>query len=95
MDVIQQMAAAGAVIALLSAVLWWLKRRGVARILPGRRSAPKKMECLERLPLAPQHTLHLVRLGDRALLVASTPGGCVLLESVPSGNLEPNSGERP
>ena len=48
----------------------------------GRRAAPS--ERLERLPLGPQHTLHLVRLGETVLLVASSPGGCALVESIPA-----------
>jgi hypothetical protein len=46
------------------------------------------MECLERLRLGPQHTLHLVRLGDRAMLVASSPAGCSLVESLSRSELE-------
>ena len=80
MDFIQQMAAAGAVLALLAATLWWLRSKGFAGVLPARRTAGRRLECLERLALGPQHTLHLVRLGETALLVASTPAGCTLVE---------------
>jgi flagellar biosynthetic protein FliO len=83
MDFVQHMAAAGAVLALLTATLWWLRRKGFAGVLPARKAAVRRLECLERLSLGPQHTLHLVRLGDTALLLASTPAGCTLIESVP------------
>jgi hypothetical protein len=56
-------------------------------VLAARRPAGRKLECLERLPLGPQHTLHLVRLGDTALLVASSPGGCSLVRSLRASEL--------
>lgn len=88
MDVLQQIAAVTAVLALLAATLWWLRRRGFAGVPLVRRPAGRKLECLERLPLSPQHTLHLVRLGDRALVVASSPSGCALLERLSPGEIE-------
>ena len=42
--------------------------------------APRRMHVVERLPLTPQHSLHLVRIDGRLLVVASGPGGCSLLE---------------
>ncbi len=87
MDVISQMGAVALVLALLGAALWCLRRRGVSVPLAARRGT-RRMECLERLPLGPQHTLHLVRLGDTALLVAASPGGCSLLQTVAAGALE-------
>jgi flagellar biosynthetic protein FliO len=85
MEVIQEMAAVGLVLVLFGASLWALKRRGIAGIsLPGRPNK-KRLECLERMPLGPQHTLHLVRVDGRELLVASSPSGCALLQSL-AGN---------
>lgn len=46
----------------------------------------KALERLERLTLTPQHTLHLVRLGDREILVATHPHGCSLLDRAPVRN---------
>ncbi|HLK68721.1 MAG TPA: flagellar biosynthetic protein FliO [Bryobacteraceae bacterium] len=83
MEIFQELAAVGGVLMLLLATLWWLRRRGYAAILPVKKSSGRRLECLERLPLGPQHTLHLVRMGDTALLLASTPGGCALVESRP------------
>jgi flagellar biosynthetic protein FliO len=79
MEVIQQTGAVAAVLALLLLTLWWLRRRGLAGITLGRKSAGRRMESLERLPLGPQHALHLVRLGDSALLISSSPAGCSLI----------------
>jgi flagellar biosynthetic protein FliO len=87
MDAIGQVAAVAGVLGLLAGTLWWLRRRGIAGVLP-RRPAGRRLECLERLPLGPHHTLHLVRLGETALLVASSPGGCALVRSFPSSEIE-------
>ena len=80
---IGQMAAVAGVLTLLALTLWWLRRRGIAGVLPARRTGVRRLECLERLPLGPHHTLHLVRLGETSLLVASSPGGCSLVQSLP------------
>jgi len=80
MEVIQQMAAVGLVLMLLGAALWVLRRRGIAGVSLGSRAARRRLECLERMPLGPQHTLHLVRVDGRELLVAASPSGCTLLE---------------
>src|ERR1039458_5158722 len=88
MDWSGQMGGVGAVLGLLAATLCWLRRRGIAGILPARRAARRRMECLERLALGPQHTLHLVRLGDRTMLVAASPAGCALVESFSSRELD-------
>lgn len=82
MEYAQQMVAAAAVVGLLGALLWYLRKRGWA-VPAGRGGAQRRLQILERLPLAPQHTLHLVRVGDEALLVACSPGACTLLEKVP------------
>ena len=81
MELIQQLAAAGTVTLLLAATLWALRRRGWAQLaLPGKRPA-RRLRAVERLPLGPQHTLHLVRFDGRALLVSSSPSGCALLDA--------------
>ncbi len=91
MDLIGQMASVGAVLALLALLLWWLRRRGIAAVVP-RRGGRRRLENLERLPLGPQHTLHLIRLGEQALLVASSPGGCTLLATSPCNEVGPLNG---
>jgi flagellar biosynthetic protein FliO len=82
MDVIEQMSAVALVLTLLGVALWWLRRRGVAIMNLPRRAGERRMECLERLPLGPQHTLHLIRLGRAELLVASSPAGCTLVKDL-------------
>jgi flagellar biogenesis protein FliO len=83
MEAIQQTGAAVLVLALLLLTLWWLRRRGFAGLtgVPGliRKSSGRRLESLERLPLGPQHNLHLVRLGGTALLISASPSGCALV----------------
>jgi flagellar biosynthetic protein FliO len=83
MDAFQPFAAIVLVMALLGGVLWALKRRGVALLrIPGvSGSAPRRLEVVERISLGPQHSLHLVRAGDRLLLVATAPSSCQLLDA--------------
>jgi flagellar biosynthetic protein FliO len=85
MELLRQLAAIALVFGLLAAALWALRRRGVlprAGILRARKAAGR-LEAIERLALSPQHTLHLVRVADRALLIGAHSGGCTLLESLP------------
>jgi flagellar biogenesis protein FliO len=79
----RQMAAVVGVLTLLGLTLWFLRKRGIAGVLPVRSKPARRLECLERLPLGPHHTLHLVRIGETSLLVASSPGGCSLVQSFP------------
>jgi flagellar biosynthetic protein FliO len=88
MEGIQQAATVAAVLALLGATLWWLRRRGFATLAMGRKPCGRRLECLERLPLGPQQTLHLVRVGQTALLLASSPTGCALVQSFSCGEFE-------
>jgi flagellar biogenesis protein FliO len=78
---IGQMAAVAGVLTLLVLTLWFLRKRGIAGVLPAKSKPPRRLECLERLSLGPHHTLHLIRMGEASLLVASSPGGCSLLQN--------------
>jgi len=80
MELVEQVAAVAAVLSSLGGTLWWLRRRGMATPAWGRTRCRRKLELVERLPLGPQHSLHLVRLGETMLLVAASPGGCRLIE---------------
>ena len=83
MELIGQVTAVAGVLTLLLAILWWLRRRGFVQVGAMRLPRGRRMERLERLALSPQHTLHLVRVADRALLIGAHAGGCTLLESMP------------
>ena len=80
---IEQIGPVIVVFALLGAILWWLRRRGLAHIaFPGVRAprgGARQLELIERLPLTPQHSLHMVRAGGRTLLIGVAPTGCNVL----------------
>jgi flagellar biogenesis protein FliO len=71
------------VMALLGGALFLLKKRGAASFrLPRMSSAtPRQLEVIERVTLGPHHALHLVRVGDRRVLVATAPSSCQVIES--------------
>lgn len=82
MEAIQQTLVVVFVLGLLGATLYWLRGQGMARF-GGRavvRGGGRHMQTIERLPLGPQHSLHLVNLDGRTLLIAVSPQGCALLD---------------
>lgn len=95
MQLTEQITMVLAVFALLGALLWFAKRRGMASFpVSLRRAGGRRLEVLERVPLTAQHALHLVRVGDRTLLLATAPSSCTLLDSPvapPTSMPDPNS----
>lgn len=85
MELPWQMAAVGFVFLLLAGALWWFRGRGMLALRrPFAASSATKLISAEcRLNLGPQHALHLVRLGERGLLVATHTGGCTLIAEAP------------
>ncbi len=81
----EQVAMVLIVFALLGGVLWMLKKRGLASLaLPSRRGASRRLEVLERVPLTPQHAVHLVRVSGKVVLIGTAPSACTLLDgSIP------------
>ncbi len=73
MDELQPILAVILVLSLLGVALVLLRRRGIAsfRALPAVNQ--RQMKVVERVPLGAQHALHLVRVGDRLILVATAP----------------------
>jgi flagellar biosynthetic protein FliO len=82
MEVIRQALAITLVFLLLWGALWFLRRRrGVS---PSRGRANKTlMESRAKLALGAQHAVHLVRIGDRDLVLAVHPSGITLLCDLP------------
>lgn len=76
-DVIQPMGAVVLVLLLLGAALMAFRKRGAVTF----RRETRRLEVLERIALGPQHAVHLVRLGDRSLLISTSPSSCQVLES--------------
>jgi len=82
MEIYVQLMAAAAVVGLAALVACLLKRGGLLS-RGGLRRRGRWLAPVERLALTPQHTLHVVRVRDRAVLVASHGGGCDVLGSWP------------
>jgi flagellar biogenesis protein FliO len=93
MEYTEQLLAAAAVLTLLAALLWYARKRGWVSGTGGARPG-RRMEAIERLALAPHHTLYLVRVGDETLVVACSPAGCALLDRVPARQIAAAGGER-
>jgi flagellar biogenesis protein FliO len=73
----EQVFAILAVLGLLGLALVVLRTRGHAAFQwPHRRRDGASLEVLERVVLTPQHSLHLVRVGDKHIVVAASPQGC-------------------
>ena len=87
MDLFEQLAMVLLVLALLAGVLWVLRNRGLASFRPGawKNTSARRLQVIERLPLTPSHSLHLVRVADRVLLIGVAPSGCTLLDTPKSG----------
>lgn len=76
---LQQFLAVFLVLGLLIAALWLLRRKGLAKLnlVPARNlGRERQMEVVERIPLTAQHSLHLVSLAGRLILVGVSPAGC-------------------
>jgi flagellar biosynthetic protein FliO len=93
MENFQQLFAVFFVLAILCACLWLFRRNGWALRTPTRRrrrDQPPQLEVIDGLTLTPHHSLHLVRLADRVLLVGLSPQGCNLLDT--AKNTVPTTG---
>jgi len=81
MELSEQLIAVVIVLGILAASLWLLQRKGLVRTTIRARGAGKPpLELIDRLALTPNHSLHLVRLADRTILVGLSPNGCALLD---------------
>ena len=83
MELIQQFVVVLVVLGLLCGALWLLKQKGWARtgLRRNRVDGQPRLEIIDRLSLTPNHSLHLVRMADRTLLIGLSPSACNLLES--------------
>ncbi len=81
MEIVDPMPAVLGVLGVLAAALWWLRKKGAARLWRKTLRRPaRRLASVERLALSPRHVLHLVRLDDRVLLVAESPAGLAPLD---------------
>lgn len=86
MDYLVQMIGVLFVMALMAALLWFLRSKGVAQFPMVIRSMKNKSQLLytvDRLALTPQHSLHAVRVANRILIIGVSPAGLTTLEQMP------------
>jgi flagellar biogenesis protein FliO len=93
MPTLSQSLAVFLVLALLGALLWVARRKGLAALtlrLPrqGNGRGPRQIRVVERLPLSGPHSLHLIACSGRLILVAVSPGGCKALADFPEVSAE-------
>jgi flagellar biogenesis protein FliO len=88
--ILPQLFAILAVFSLLGLTLWWFRRNGALQFrscLPPRFSPPRSrsqirlLARVEGLQLSPTHSLSLIRLADRAILIGTSPAGFYLVDS--------------
>ena len=90
-----QLAGIATAFLLLGAAVWWLRRSGFALPAAGGRGGSRRIaERIGRLRLGPQHSLELVRLADRVLVVAVHGSGCTLLQTLDWAELAPDAKTR-
>ncbi len=87
MAALQQIAAIVFVFSILGVALWWLRGKKLVAFGPAR-SGTAKLQVIDRVRLTPQHSVHLLRVGKRDLVVAVYASGCTLLETVPASETD-------
>ena len=65
------------VLGLLAGLLWWLRR-----VAGGGGAAGRHIRVIETVSLGPNRSLHLVKVGGRGLLIASSPEHCGLISEL-------------
>ncbi|HML18381.1 MAG TPA: flagellar biosynthetic protein FliO [Bryobacteraceae bacterium] len=78
MEIVRQVLSVLSVFGLLGAALWALRRGGRISVRGAARKT-RSLESIERMALTPQHSLHLVRVRGREIVVATHPQGCAVL----------------
>jgi flagellar biosynthetic protein FliO len=84
LETFSQSIAAFLVLLLLIAFLWAMRRRGLASFnlaLTKNLAKQRAMQVVERLPLTAHHSLHLVRIEDRVILIGVSPSSCTQIEA--------------
>jgi flagellar biosynthetic protein FliO len=92
LETFSQSIAAFLVLLLLVAFLWAMRHRGLASFnfaLTKSLAKQKAMQVVERLPLTAHHSLHLVRVQDRLILVGVSPSSCTQIDSFAAAALVP------
>ena len=85
MEVIRQSLAITFVFLLLWAALWFVRKKRGSLFTAGR-TDKGLLETRGKLALSAQHTVHVVRIGDRDLVLAVYPSGITLLCDLPGSS---------
>jgi flagellar biogenesis protein FliO len=94
MEPMQQATAVLLVLVLFAGTLYALRGKGLQMVFSRRVAGGNQrlLQSLERLPLTPQHSLHLVRVDGRTILVAVSPNGCSILDQTSAESTWENGG---
>lgn len=86
MDMIPRFLSVAVVLGALAILTAWLRR---PHLLTGvRRSRPKQVETMERLTLAPNLSIQVIRVGDSQIVLAVHPSGVTVLDRIAAPNEE-------
>jgi flagellar biogenesis protein FliO len=81
LELLEQMLIVLAVLVVFGGGLWLLRKRGLVHLnVVSRSSKRRNTEVLDRVTLTAHHSIHVVRLADRILVVGVWPNGCNLLD---------------
>ena len=80
MEMIQQCFISGIVLLAFGGALWTMQRRGMLQFRHGTPRRERQLQVIERLQLTPQHSLCLVRMDNRTLLIGTAPSSCHVLD---------------
>ena len=87
MDIVRQSLAILFVFSLLWTALWLLRKKAWVR---RNKTAPGLLESRGKLALTARHSIHLIRIGDRNLIVALHPDGVTFLgDAAPAAECAP------
>ncbi len=79
MELLQQSFALVAVFGLLGVAVWFIKTKQQPSL---KIRGERRMQVVERIVLTPQHTLCLVRVGERLIMIGTAPSSCQLMETI-------------
>ncbi len=69
------------VLGLLGGLMWWLRSKGAASWpVVRKRRGEGYLRSVERVQLSATHSVHLLRYGDKALLISVSPSGVNTIE---------------
>jgi flagellar biogenesis protein FliO len=79
MEYFQQGLALVVVFGLLGTALWFVKTRQNPNL---RVRGERRVQVLERVALTPQHTLCLVKVDDRLIMIGTAPSSCQVIQTM-------------